>query len=95
MGAPKPARSRHCEWGAPPRSREGAHGALSEGAAWEGRATTPIHESGDLAGSPASNPFEEKEWSMRGNRVVDSAAVPGGAALPAAAQEQKKLDPVV
>ncbi len=58
MSRPKPARSRHCKWGVSPDPAWEPLGA--RGGAWEGRATTPIHESGDLAAIPMPTPFEAK-----------------------------------
>src|SRR5215470_7287824 len=56
----KPARSRHCEWGATPESVTEATGSNPR----EGRATATIHESGDLIATRGQRPLSrEKERS--------------------------------
>ena len=76
--APKPARSRHCEWGAPSRSRGNSREPLSgiaDGKAW---AVATIHESGDLSrGRWHPTLSREKEWSMAPSRDDVAAADAG------------------
>ena len=60
---PKPARSRHCEWGAPPRSRETRGATVRRAGPGRLGARRRSTSQETCPGCRASNPFEQKERS--------------------------------
>src|SRR5229473_8259559 len=93
MYGPKPARSRHCEWGVPP---DPAREPLGRPRAHLGR---PGHDADPRVRRPGCDhqrqPLSrQEEWSMR-EHLVWILALSLAAPAVAAAQEQKSVDPVV
>src|SRR5437773_12128438 len=89
-----PARSRHCEWGAPSRSKSYAGATVAScNTRWEGMGGRVDPRVRKPARSGSSNPFAEKEWRMV--RTAMMVLVLALVTNIVAAQEVKQAEPVV
>src|SRR5712691_202224 len=93
MSWPKPARSRHCEWGVTPDPVREPLGRRQGGLGRPGYDADPrVRRPGcDHRCQPLSR---QKEWSMR-RQLVWCLALSLSLPLAARAQERKSVDPVV